>query len=123
MKLENSTITLFLPDDLEWVEQYTWTKTKEKSDVTLDGSLVIQTAQQTKGMPITLKGGSDFAWMNKGDIETLKSLADAAENMTLTLSDGTTLTVRFRYADGAFEASPIAPNWEKFNNVVSMPHR
>ena len=118
MELKNTATTLTLPNDIEWIDKYTWTNTKEKSDVTLDGSLVIQTAQQIKGRPITLKGGNDFAWLDKSDIEVLKSLADAAEDMTLTLNDGTTYTVRFRYADGAYDVAPIAPNVDTFNNVV-----
>ena len=118
MELKNSSITLALPDDLEWIDQYNWTTTRETVNTSLSGALVIQTAQQTAGRPITLKGGIDYAWLAKDDIEKLQQLADAGENMTLTFKDNTSFTVRFRYSQGAFEANPIAPNLDDFNNVV-----
>ena len=118
MELKGSTVTVALPDDLEWIDKYQWTNTKEKAQVTLNGSLVIQSAKQSKGRPITLKGGSDYAWLDVDTVEKLQQLADSSENMTLVFSDGTQFTVRFRYEQGYFEASPLMPNLDKFNNVV-----
>jgi len=118
MELKGSTVTVALPDDLEWIDKYQWTNTKEKAQVTLNGSLVIQSAKQTKGRPITLKGGSDYAWLDVDTVEKLQQLADAGENMTLTFADGMQITVRFRYEQGYLEISPLMPNLDKFNNVV-----
>jgi len=118
MKLENSTVTVNLPDDLEWIDKYEWTQTKENVQVTLNGNLVIQTATQTKGRPITLKGGVDYAWVDKNILDKLQQLADAGENMTLTFADNTSFNVRFRYKHGPFSADPILPNLQYFNNVT-----
>jgi hypothetical protein len=118
MELKNSSIILTLPDDLEWIDKYIWTTTKENINTALNGALVIQTAQQTVGRPITLQGGADYAWLSRDDIEKLQQLADAGENMTLTFKDNTTYSVRFRYSQGAFEANPIAPNWDKFGDIT-----
>jgi hypothetical protein len=118
MELKNSTITVILPDDLEWIDRYEWTQVKEKVEVTLNGNLVIQTATQIKGRPITLKGGADYGWIDRDTIAALQQLADAGENMTLTFADNTSYNVRFRYEQGAFSASPILPNLEYYNNVI-----
>jgi len=118
MELKGSTITVALPDDLEWIDEYEWISAKEDVSITLNGSMVIQSAKQAKGRLITLQGGSDFAWIDKNTIEALRQLAEDAENMTLTFKDGSSHTVRFRYKDGAFSAKPLVPNIDTFSDVV-----
>jgi len=116
--LSNGTISVTLPNDLEWTDRYSWSRQKDQIDITLGGSLIIQNSAQLKGRPITLSGGDDYGWMSQADMDTLYQLYDAGSNMTLTLNDGSSYTVRFRYEQTAIRSTPIAPNWDKFNNIT-----
>lgn len=109
-----------LPDDLQWIDEYLWTPVGQQVDVTLAGALIIEESKQLAGRLITLQGrleGSEgFAAITRTTLEALRVLADnpLVSPITLTLQDGRTFNVRFRYGDGTtpVEAIPfknIAP--------------
>ncbi|MGE0919424.1 hypothetical protein [Trichlorobacter lovleyi] len=91
---------------------------------TLAGGVAIWEEPVSGGSPIDLKGGPDFGWLTRGVLLSLVALANVAgTTATLTLSDGTTKTVRFRNNDGSIEATPLVerPNPEDtdyYNNVI-----
>lgn len=108
--------TVELPNDLEWIDEYMWTPVSHQISTSLSGSLVIQQSRLQKGRKITLQGGSDFAWLNKEQLQDLKTLLDRGEIMTLTLHSQT-FQVMFRYNDNPLSYSSVAPNLSKYCNV------
>jgi len=117
MRLDNGELSVDLPADLEWVDEFLWTKVKEKVEVALDGALIIQTATQLKGRPITLRGGSNV-WLTREELSKLQAMMDAGKTMTLTLADGRQFQVRFRYAEGAIDYRAVFPNLDRFCEVI-----
>lgn len=91
---------------------------------TVDGGKVIWEEPISGGSSFDLMGGADFGWLSRGALLSLVALANvAASSYTLTLSDASTKTVRFRTEDGAIEATPLVsrPNpaaTDFYNNVI-----
>lgn len=63
-----------IPQDLEWVDEFTWSPVQQKVETSLTGALVIQESVQLKGRPITLQGKDDMAWINRTTGEILLNL-------------------------------------------------
>ena len=70
------------------------------------------------GRPITISAGDDFGWMEKADMDTLMILVNAGLDMTLTLNDGRSFQVRFRYDETPVRSTPVEPNLTKYNNIT-----
>lgn len=90
---------------------------------TLAGGMVIWEQSQSAGRQINLVGGSDFGWLARSAMITLKTIASIpGATYTLETSEGN-YTVRFRNEDQpAVTGSPIVerPNPEStdwYNNV------
>ncbi len=84
-----------LPSDLIWFDEYGWSNVVQAIRVSITGSLVIQEATQAKGRTITLKGGTDYAWITKATADSIKEKVDTPDlDMTLLLH-GVVRTVRF----------------------------
>lgn len=92
--------TVTLPHESMWVDKYQWTGVQGNVRYTIGGRMVVEmgTSVGNQGRPVTLGGGD--AWIEKDDLDTLYTWAeDASKQMTLTLQDGTSYTVRFRHWD------------------------
>ena len=99
---------LQLPDNLRWVDEFAWQPLAMNRGYTLGGKLVLETARMLKGRPITL--ADENAWISRSDLETLYSMAGAGAVHTLTLHDGRSFQVMWRYDDApVIEAEPIVP--------------
>ena len=103
-----------LPADLEWIDEYGWLPVSQATEVSTGGSLIVEEFVQAKGRPITLAARQQedgtFVWTDRATIDSLRALAATplASPLTLTLEDGRTFSVRFRYTDGiAVEATPV----------------
>lgn len=110
--LAAGTTTITLPDDLFWVDEYAWLPTMQQAEVAFDGSLIVEEWSQQAGRPVTLAGAVNYAWIDRGTLESLRVLAATARNsaMTLTLTDGRALGVLFRHGSPpAVDAAPIVP--------------
>jgi len=95
-----------LPDDLLWSDEYAYTPVKQTLTTAVDGTLIVEAAAQTKGRPITLQGGRDFAWVDRATLELLRAKQyQPALQMTLTLR-GSAHQVLF-VQPGGIEAQPI----------------
>lgn len=95
-----------LPEDLIWVDQYAWSPVKQSVSVAVDGSLIIESAAQLAGRPMTLAGGQDSAWITKAALDVLQAkLYQPALEMALDWH-GDTYTVVFVQPDG-IAAQPI----------------
>ncbi|MFZ2452578.1 MAG: hypothetical protein WAW36_18885 [Methylovulum miyakonense] len=95
-----------LPDDLVWVDQYTWSPVKQALSIAVDGSLIIESAAQLAGRPMTLAGGQEHAWVTKATVDALQAkLYQPALEMELNWH-GDMYNVIFTQPDGV-AAQPI----------------
>lgn len=97
--------TINLPPELQWRDEFAWTRVEHSTDYSLTGSLVVQEGVRQDGRPITLYGGTGSAWATRSTIEALYALASIPNQvMTLNLW-GTVYSVIFRRP--AIEAQEI----------------
>jgi hypothetical protein len=97
-----------LPPDLEWADEFAWVAQGMTAKVTLTGAEIVQSGALQAGRPITLQGGTDFAWLDYATVEALRTLASAAgATYTLTLADARTYQVRFRCEETPVEGAPV----------------
>lgn len=100
--------TLALPPDLQWVDELSWVALGVTSKVSLTGAEIVQSGSLQAGRPITLQGGTDFAWIDYATAENLRTLAAAGgATYALTLPDGRSFQVRFRAEDTPVESAPV----------------
>jgi hypothetical protein len=98
--------TITLPDDLIWIDEYAHTPVKQTVSTAVDGSLIVEAAAQTKGRPITLAGGEDYAWIDRATLEQLRAKQyEPGLVMTLVLRS-TAYSVLFTQPFG-IEAAPV----------------
>lgn len=121
---------LALPDGLRWSDEFAWEAQAQSTDYGLTGALLIQIATKQAGRPITLLGGSQWAWMRRADLIALRTLIDQATvPLTLTLHDGRTFQVLPDRAQTALDAEalpivgdsgpadPQAQSWYVINSI------
>lgn len=84
---------LTLPQGLRWADEFDWSPITLVISYSLTGALIVERVEKQAGRPITLVGGKDWAWLTRSEVESLKALLDAGEEMTLTLHDNRTFTV------------------------------
>ena len=99
---------LELPWELLWADEFAWQSVKASAQYSLQGILHIQKSKAGSGRPITLT--SQDAWITRTALETLYAKAenDETDFMVLTLHDGRSFDVTFRYWEPpAIEATPI----------------
>lgn len=93
-----------LPEDLIWLDEYSWSKVTQDIKKSLTGALIIQEAVQAKGRTITLQGSQDSAWITKATLDLLQAKYDTADlQMTLTIN-GTPYNVMFLRSGNASPA-------------------
>jgi alpha-D-ribose 1-methylphosphonate 5-triphosphate synthase subunit PhnH len=108
-----------LPDDIQWVDEFTAWRVGQLIRPTLTGALIVQESALQAGRPITLQGFDDgsnrfVAPITLAQLQALQALEEVAGAAPMTLvllaaGDTTrSFTVRFRRTDGpAIEARPI----------------
>lgn len=107
--LADNAVTLELPADMAWTDEFTWSPVKQAVTPMVTGSVLIEHSVQQSGRPITLAGGQDRAWVSYGDIVQLKSWADEPGlELTLTIR-GVSRSVVFRHEDSAPALDPGMP--------------
>lgn len=106
--------SITLPADMKWVDEFHWTPVAQQVEVTTAGSLLVEESAQLAGRPITLEAQRDddggYVWVDRATLVELYSLAATPldDSILLTLHDGRTFNVRFRYGDGApVDADPV----------------
>lgn len=103
---------LTLPDDLLWVDEYTWGPVATTVTYLLTGALLVETGTRQAGRPITLVGPADMAWVRRTTVDTLyrwagEPLSEMDGRFDLRLADGRGFTVAFRHHDTALDAEPV----------------
>lgn len=106
-------VSLFLPDDLLWSDEHSWSPVVSSVSYLLNGALLVQSALRQAGRPITLVGAMDMAWVTRTVVGQLHNWAGVplsanAGRFTLTLADGRALSVAFRHGETAIESEPVA---------------
>ena len=104
--------SLFLPDDLLWSDEHSWSPAVSSVSYLLNGALLVQSALRQAGRPITLGGSVDMAWVTRAVVGQLHDWAGAplsanAGRFTLTRADGSALSVAFRHGETAIESEPV----------------
>lgn len=103
--------SITLPNDLMWVDEFTWSPCGQQVDVSFNGALIIEESAQQAGRPMTLQGGQEqgargpnyYGVATRAVVQSLYDLAAAPLEtaLTLTLEDEREFDVRFRYDQGA----------------------
>ncbi|MBZ4194218.1 MAG: hypothetical protein LAE24_07925 [Candidatus Contendobacter sp.] len=87
-----------LPAGLCWSDEFAWSPLGQSSEYSLTGALLVQQSVKLAGRPITLTGTSSgtshTAWLTRAQVLTLQAKLDTNADMTLTLHDSRTFTVR-----------------------------
>ncbi len=101
-----------LPDDIQWLDEFSGFGVGQGITPTLTGALVIEENAQAEGRKMTLDGGSG-SWIGRDKAEALATLAatplDAGEYLLLEWADGTNYDVVFDRSRGnAFEAPEVS---------------
>ncbi|WP_028579437.1 hypothetical protein [Desulfogranum japonicum] len=105
--------TIELPGSLQWADEFAWSPVIHERDYSCAGSLLIEASARQAGRPITLKSGDEsngraFGLVKRSVVLQIQALQDAGDaDMTLTLHDGRTFTVKFdKSSNSAMDAEP-----------------
>jgi hypothetical protein len=96
-----------LPQGLVWSDELTWTPVAMETTYSLTGALIFERTEKQSGRPITLIGGRNFTWITRSTLISLRELLEQDEDLTLTLHDARTFTVRPTAEPLAVSALPI----------------
>lgn len=101
------TVTVILPDALNWVDEYTWSPVEQTKTYTTTGALLIEEGVKQAGRPITLEGDADRTWCTRALVDQLHAWAHTPGIvLTLTLR-GTPHQVTFDHEKGALQGLPV----------------
>jgi hypothetical protein len=104
ISLAYNAVTLTLPADLAWSDEYDWHPVVQSSQHTTTGALLVESAVKQAGQLITLAGADDQAWITRAQCDQLKAWA-ALPGVTLSLLlRGVTYPVMFDHEKTGFEA-------------------
>lgn len=117
--LTDGTTTLTLPDDLDWVDEFTWQPVEQSAEYALTGALVVESAAKQSGRPITLEGADDRAWMTRATLAQLQAWEQQAGLVLQLTVRGVQRDVMFRHQDKGidnvaqilFYSDPQAGTW------------
>lgn len=121
--LSDGITTVTLPDGLHWQDEHNWQPVGASSTRGLTGKLIIQTAQATKGRPITLVPFSEnAAWWSRENLASLNAWLSVPDKELVFNFLGDTFDVRFRHYDApAVEAVPVMFYSDPTNNDYIQP--
>lgn len=100
--------TITLPDDLLWEDEFTWQSVEQRSQYSITGALLVESSVKQAGRSITLRGGMDFAWIDRATLLALQAAAaQPARVYSLVVRSEAPRNVVFDLERGAIEASPV----------------
>lgn len=106
-QLTDGTIIATLPDDIQWINEYDWTPVAQEVAYTLSGSAIVQEGVMLAGREITLSTGNG-TWTTREQVKNLYSMAQERDKrMTLTMPDGTSMTVIYARNSAPVIARPV----------------
>lgn len=107
--LSDGVLTVTVPDDLYWADEYGWHPVAQTVERTITGAQIVSVAARIGGRPITLQPQDErSAWMTRATLEQLRAWAGVpGKQLSLSLR-GVARDVVFRHHDGAgLEATPL----------------
>ncbi len=105
--LTYNAVTVTLPDDIIWSDEYDWHPVVQSSEFTTTGALLIESAVKQAGRPISLNNTEDQAWLTKADCDQIKTWASLPGIVLTFVYRGVTHSVMFDHEKTAFEAIPL----------------
>ena len=100
-------VTLSLPADLLWADEFDWHPVTQTRTYTTTGAMVLDVGTRQAGRPVTLQGADSAAWLTRAQCNTLRAWAALpAPELALALR-GVAMTVAFDHERSAFEARPV----------------
>lgn len=96
-----------LPDDLEWVDETSWTPIMQSAEYSATGSLLIQESEKQNGRPITLQGDNDMAWITRTVLDAVIAKRNQKGLLMDLVINSQTYKVMFRQSDTPIDVSPI----------------
>ena len=99
--------TVQLTNELYWEDEHAWSPVEQpKPERNVTGSMEVNPSLKIGGRPITLSGSEERAWVPYQTVLDMEEMAAIpGKIMLLTLDDGRTFNVMFRYHDG----KPVSP--------------
>lgn len=106
--LSHDGVTVNLPADLYWADEFNWQPVVQTAERTITGALIIQQAVRIAGRPVTLQPDGDSGWIPRGVLEQLRTWATISQcEMTLT-HRGVSRQVIWRHHEGeVITATPV----------------
>ncbi len=106
--LTHGDTTIVLPDDLAWVDEFSWSPVVQSQAYTTTGALLLEHGIKQAGRPITLEGSEDRAWCTRSLVQTLRDWAAVPGiSLALVLRGVTYPAVTFNHEGGALEGLPV----------------
>jgi hypothetical protein len=105
--LTYNAVTVTLPDDMIWSDEYDWHPIVQSSEFTTTGALLIESAMKQAGRPISLNNTEDQAWLTKAICDQIKTWASLPGIALTLVYRGVTHSVVFDHEKTAFEAYPL----------------
>ncbi|MBF0273589.1 MAG: hypothetical protein HQL98_16215 [Magnetococcales bacterium] len=112
---------LFLPDSIQWKNQYEWAPVAQEMARTLGGQNVVWGSALVGGRPIDLEAADDVTWLTHAQVEAIQAMATQAGGVFDLVLDDATFHVMFRHQDPpAISFMPIWPHARLFHGVVKL---
>jgi len=105
MSISNGMITIDLPPDLQWVDEFGWSAVEQIKEYSLTGALIVQQGVKVKGRPFTLKSNG-ASWVKRSVVEQIQAFYNTPGNVFTLTIDGTSYSFLFERPDG-FIASEV----------------
>lgn len=102
-----TSVTLTLPDALNWSDEYAWSPVMQTTTKTTTGALIIEVATQQAGRPITLEGSDDSTWCTRAMVDTLRAWATTPGLILSLTLRGTERSVMFDHERAALQGLPV----------------
>ena len=105
--LSDGTVTVSLPDDLDWADELSWSPVQQSAEASITGAMIVQIGTRESGRPITLEADATRYVSGDGIAHLHAWSQTAGQQLTLTLR-GIARNVIFRHHDApAFTAREI----------------
>lgn len=105
--LTYNAVTVALPNDLNWPDEYDWHPVVQTSQFTSTGALLVESAVKQAGQLITLAAADDRAWVTRAMCDQLKTWANLPGIVLTLVIKGVTYSVMFDHEKTGFEAHPV----------------
>lgn len=112
---------LTLPDQIIWVDQYSYIPIVGQAERTLGGAIVLFNQAASKGRPITLEARDGVAWLTQAQIDSIITMASSLGTAYLFTYNGESYDVQFAHAiQPVVEFTPIWPLSDTYTGVINL---